>query len=390
MLDQSTLLLVQVCITALTTLLLITEAVSSDALKEQRLWAFGNLCACAGLSIGAMTFLPDLIHGSLSYGLMGLGQAIVLRGLRIFGGRDLSQRWVVAITVLAVLLPGYFVLIQPSLNGRLVVTGLYFGVINLISALTLLREVKNSQRPSLWVGVIGFSAFGAALLLRGLVVLFDPQSSSEDQNANQIVGVTLFVIAMAQVTITSGMLMMVSNRFAERLSRLTLLDGLTGAYNRIGLERLGTRMLARARRERRNISLAMIDADHFKAINDTYGHPVGDEVLRHLAGLLSAQSRPNDMVVRYGGEEFLLILDGITSKAALAIVERLRQEIEQSHINIDAKRITYTVSIGVTCTDTCGYDLKKLIAVADGALYQAKQSGRNKVCGGQNDLPTSV
>lgn len=138
--NQSTLLLVQVSITVLTTLLLVTEAVSSDALKEQRLWAFGNLLACAGLSVGAMTFLPDLIHGCLSYGLMGLGQAVVLRGLRIFSGRELNLRWTITITVGALLLPGYFVLIQPSLNYRLVVTGIYFGAINLISALTLLRS----------------------------------------------------------------------------------------------------------------------------------------------------------------------------------------------------------------------------------------------------------
>lgn len=249
----------------------------------------------------------------------------------------------------------------------------------------LLSEIKKTRRPSLWVGVIGFSAFGIALLLRGFYVLLNPDLNNEDQSSNQVVGITLFVIAMAQVTITSGMLMMVSNRFAERLSRLTLLDGLTGAYNRIGLERLGARTLTRARRESRNISLAMIDADHFKAINDNYGHPIGDEVLRHLAGLLSAQLRPNDMVVRYGGEEFLLILDGISQKAAVAIVDRLRLQIEQSPLVIDSKTIAYTVSIGVTSTDVCGYDLKKLISIADGSLYQAKQSGRNRVCFGSND-----
>ena len=382
MFDQSTLLLVQVGITVLTTLLLVTQAVSADALKEQRLWALGNLLACAGLLVGAMTFLPDLVHGCLSYGLMGLGQALVLRGLLVFSGRELSQRWVVIIAALALLLPGYFVLIQPSLSGRLIVTGIYFGIINLISAFTLFREITKTHRPSLWVGVGGFSAFGIALLLRGFYVLLNPQSSSEDQSSNHVVGITLFAISMAQIAITSGMLMMISSRFSERLSRLMLLDGLTGTYNRIGLEQLGVRMLTRARRENRHISLAMIDIDHFKAINDIYGHPMGDEVLRHISGLLLAQLRPNDMVVRYGGEEFMLILDSITSSTALAIVERVRVQIDQSPVLIESKTIAYTISIGLVSTDVCGHDLKKLISIADAALYQAKQSGRNRACVG--------
>ncbi len=379
MLDQSTLLIVQVSLTVLTTLLLIAEAVSSDALREQRLWAAGNVFACVGLFLGAMTQLPDLVHGALSYGIMGVGVAFVLWGLRIFCGQTLRLRWMVAIAAITALVPAYFVLVIPSLNARLVSTGLIFGALNLLCALSLVRGLQDSVRRVMGVATLGFVALGFALLVRGVYLLLHPISSSDARAADSVMNGTLFVIPLAQVTIVAGMMIMVSHRYAEKLSRLSLLDSLTGAYNRMGLERMGTRIVLRARQARRHVAVLMVDADFFKVINDTHGHPVGDEVLRHLAGQLFAQLRPGDLVVRYGGEEFLLVVEGMGWEAASQLGERIRSAIEKSALVVQDKRIPYTISVGVSTTEGGDTELHSLIAKADAALYQAKQQGRNCV-----------
>jgi diguanylate cyclase (GGDEF)-like protein len=124
----------------------------------------------------------------------------------------------------------------------------------------------------------------------------------------------------------------------------------------------------------------MVDADYFKIINDTYGHPVGDQVLIHLASMLTAQVRPGDLVIRYGGEEFVLMLDGSNLETAVRVADRLRGLIEDSHVSTESGDIRYQVSIGVSCTDKTGYALSQLLIDADAALYRAKQEGRNRVC----------
>jgi diguanylate cyclase (GGDEF)-like protein len=329
--------------------------------------------------LGALTQLPDLVHGALSYGIMGVGLALVLWGLRIFCGQTLALRWMMAIAAITTLVPAYFVLVYPSLNARLVSTGLIFGVLNLLCAISLVRGLQDSVRRVMGVATLGFVALGLALLVRGVYLLLHPISSSDARAADSVMNGTLFVIPLAQVTIVAGMMIMVSHRYAEKLRRLSMMDNLTGAYNRAGLERMGTRILLRARQARRRVAVLMIDADFFKAINDAHGHPIGDEVLRHLAGQLCAQLRPSDLVVRYGGEEFLLVLEGMGWEAASQLGERIRSAIEKSALVVQDKRIPYTISIGVSTTEGGDTDLHSLIAKADAALYQAKQQGRNCV-----------
>ncbi|MFA9219277.1 MAG: GGDEF domain-containing protein [Sphingomonadaceae bacterium] len=121
------------------------------------------------------------------------------------------------------------------------------------------------------------------------------------------------------------------------------------------------------------------DADHFKQINDTYGHPVGDEVLRHLARLLKTELRPSDLLARYGGEEFVLVLDGLGMSDALNVANRVRRRIEEELVGIAQAAVRCTASVGVACSEQHGHDLPRLIAAGDAAMYAAKRSGRNRV-----------
>jgi diguanylate cyclase (GGDEF)-like protein len=186
---------------------------------------------------------------------------------------------------------------------------------------------------------------------------------------------------LAQICIAFGLIQLVMWRYAERLRRLSTLDALTGALNRAGLEIQGKRVGLRALRAARSLTVIMIDVDYFKAINDTHGHPVGDEVWRHLARVLKLElePRPHDLMARFGAEEFVLVLDGGDRDAALKVAERLRSRIEQQMVELDNLSVRYTASMGTACSDQHSYDLIRLISAGDAAMYQAKHAGRNRV-----------
>jgi two-component system, cell cycle response regulator len=174
----------------------------------------------------------------------------------------------------------------------------------------------------------------------------------------------------------------IESKYHEEIYRLTTVDGLTQAFNkRYFLDAL-TREVNRATRYGRALSLAMMDIDHFKLINDTHGHLAGDLVLREMAALIMQHLRREDIFARYGGEEFSLILPEVDLQGAAAVCEKLRGLIEVQPFEFNGKQIPVTVSQGLrACTKAdAGVDVVALIADADAKLYEAKQGGRNRVC----------
>ena len=157
-------------------------------------------------------------------------------------------------------------------------------------------------------------------------------------------------------------------------------DPLTGLYNRRYLEETLRRELDRAGREGHPLSILMVDVDHFKRLNDTYGHPAGDEVLRTLGRLLQHHARSSDIPCRYGGEEFLVVLPDMPLEAARKRAELVRQDFADLRIAFGGTEIAATLSIGVSSYPGHGTTADELIRAADLALYDAKQSGRNRVC----------
>ena len=167
----------------------------------------------------------------------------------------------------------------------------------------------------------------------------------------------------------------------QKLSELTLTDPLTGAYNRRAMESLLGARLSESLRYNIPISCVMVDIDHFKEVNDAHGHGVGDLVLREIAEVALAQTRQEDALIRYGGEEFLLILFHTTKEGAANFAERLRMQTE-NHIFIkDHQALKITLSAGTAThpEDVGATDVDSMIALADQRLYAAKRAGRNKV-----------
>ena len=164
-----------------------------------------------------------------------------------------------------------------------------------------------------------------------------------------------------------------------RLREQAVRDPLTGLFNRRYLDEVIMSEVARAERGRYPLSLVMCDIDHFKVVNDQYGHLAGDEVLRAFSRLLKQYSRGGDIICRYGGEEFLLVLPGMRRESAVARAEQLRLAFAAALMSYNATIIRATASFGVATFPENGRDIDALIAAADRALYAAKETGRNQV-----------
>jgi diguanylate cyclase (GGDEF)-like protein len=167
-------------------------------------------------------------------------------------------------------------------------------------------------------------------------------------------------------------------------------DFLTGLHNRGAILDLLKRELSRREREQSALGVCIVDVDHFKSINDTYGHLAGDEALKRLAVCMTTTVRPYDSVGRYGGEEFLVIAPNCNLGQAARLAERIRQVVSAAEVQIDGRSITITVSLGVSAVsrDTGMVTVSALLQAADAALYRAKEKGRNRVevAGAQQEI----
>lgn len=169
-------------------------------------------------------------------------------------------------------------------------------------------------------------------------------------------------------------------KMEEDLRRLATTDPLTGVNNRRRYTEISERELTRCKRYRHPLCVLMLDADHFKNINDTYGHEVGDRVLKALADACTGELRDVDVLGRFGGEEFTVTLPETPLETALEAAERLRVKLAETTVKLeDGQDISFTVSIGASCLNGQEEGLADLLNRADAALYNAKEQGRNKV-----------
>ncbi len=168
-------------------------------------------------------------------------------------------------------------------------------------------------------------------------------------------------------------------RLFEQTEKMATTDGLTGLNNHRRFQECLASAMASSRRYERPVSLILTDVDHFKGVNDTYGHPIGDLVLKGVARILSSEARNTDVVARYGGEEFAVVLPETDLEGAKTIAERIRARIEAEVFHTEVGPLAVTLSLGIAGCPKHGDHKQTLIEKADQALYQAKESGRNRV-----------
>jgi diguanylate cyclase (GGDEF)-like protein len=168
---------------------------------------------------------------------------------------------------------------------------------------------------------------------------------------------------------------------SDKMNSLIIRDGLTGLFNkRYAHQRLDEEFY-RSKRYDHPLSLMMVDLDNFKALNDRFGHAVGDHLLRYFSQVITDTIRPSDIAARYGGEEFLIILPETQKEEAQTVADRLLKRISLYPFRVDSRKedVPFTISIGVTAFPDHGESAEDLVVLADQALYQAKKNGKNKV-----------
>jgi len=260
----------------------------------------------------------------------------------------------------------------------------------LVAQSELKERVASTERAvdqAHWETVIIMASSGGLAFIIGLTLMQSVFGRLDrlEEGTERLAGGDLSTRVDVQGTDELGRFGETFNVMAERLQqahaelkRQATRDGLTGLHNHVEFQRLLLDEVSRSRRYHHPLSLMLLDVDHFKEVNDTFGHPSGDDVLRHLAKVLEEQCRPADHIARYGGEEFTVILPEIEHAGAMASAERIRRAVaEQSVPLINGKKAIITVSIGVATFPNHADSAEVLIKRADTAMYLAKQAGRN-------------
>jgi len=188
-----------------------------------------------------------------------------------------------------------------------------------------------------------------------------------------------FMIPFIAVYLRETAPVLEAKRLMEHLRESSLRDAMTGLYNRRFLEEYATTLIAISQRRKSSFSVLMLDLDYFKQVNDTFGHEAGDKVLKTLAETLLKSVRSSDMVIRYGGEEFLIILMDMVAEGAAKVAENIRAKVEETKISLPGTMLQKTISIGISEFPSDADTFWQVVKYADVALYQAKEKGRNRV-----------
>ena len=362
--------------------------VAGWAMRDQRRVAL-HWSAFAALSVlFFLLFVAKPAHGEPLAQLMRdasnistvLSMVALQRGIWLFVGRALQNTGHVAVVLIVVLVS--WTGSDPSAGPLRV--GVICGVLAALS-LSIARDLHGHARDTahirypwlLSAAPLIASAVYAVRGLRAVLVAGSVASEMGGDSALNIASAFAYVVLVPSFHAT--LMALVVMRLVADLRRLSRHDDLTGLLNRRALEESLTAQVQRSRRNAEPFCLLMLDVDHFKSINDRFGHAVGDQVLKHLSALLLGHVRAVDRVGRFGGEEFVVLLPGLALAAALPLAERLRHAIAAEPLAHADAAIALSASIGIAEWGGAGEEPSRLLVRADAALYQAKQHGRDRV-----------
>ncbi len=343
------------------------------------------LLALSWALIAARGKIPDVFSVIVSNGFISSAYALMLAAVYEFQRRQ-APRWQYLVPVALTLF--MVAVLLDDIRGRFVWDFIIYGFQMALIARALLTDRENRAGRAWRLLLGGVAMMLLVLVARAYVALTGQVEFAQPQNTLvlqpiQFIG---YIAAMATALLGSiGFVLMVKERSDEEVMHLAMTDSLTQIPNRRALMKSAEQALAR--RTGLPVAILMIDLDHFKPVNDTYGHQTGDEVLRQAAGRLNGRLRQHDFLGRYGGEEFCVVAPDIDTKGALILAESLREKIAATPFATSHGEISLSVSIGVSvCEADAKCELDEILSQADAALYAAKQAGRNRVVRSDIDL----
>ena len=378
-LDNRTLLMVVTFSTAVQTLAMFYVWRMQLRERSVGLMTVGFVLIVIGSAlVVARPVLPPILTIVAGNAAIIAGQAVAALAVCEFAGKPLSFTFPIWLGAFTAAMFSIFTFASPNLGIRIVLASVLVPLSLVPAILALLATPKGPLRRTYWpvAGVMIVHctfAFGrgAATMIGGAI---------GDLFASNLVTATWLLESFAAINLISlGLILMISQRLQLELDRQASYDGLTGSLNRRAFERAAEGEWSRAVRHDLPLSVLVLDLDHFKALNDTHGHDAGDLWLKAFADLCRGLLRREDLLCRYGGEEFLALLPQTSEEAAMQVAERIRRSVEGMRVARDGADIAVTVSIGVASWNETVLDLKAMIAAADRALYKAKATGRNRI-----------
>jgi diguanylate cyclase (GGDEF)-like protein len=370
--DLPTLLLLQVVISLTESTLALVLWRTHRRYPPARDWALGAVAISAGmLLVGLRGVVPDLFSIVLANALVLGGTLQITKGLFIACER--RPPWTAGLAVYAAAICGvvWFTYVERSFLARVLIFNVTFGC---IEAATLVALLSDNHGPTRATRLM--IAVGAALALIGVVTR---SASNVVKMSDPVLAFSILVtlIIIEGLMLSAGCVLLTSHWLQAKLETIAQRDPLTGLLNRRAFKDVCDPLWARSIRYNQPLTVLMLDIDHFKQINDRLGHAAGDTVLREVADLLIRKLRAGDMVCRYGGEEFAVILPNTSETQALALAERLRSDVATLNLS-GAVQQPFTISIGLAQRTSGIEHWEDVLGFADQALYQAKQAGRNQ------------
>lgn len=341
-------------------------------------WGLSNLLIGIGLiGVGLRGLIPDLISIPLANTVSWIGYLLTLFGVRNFAGRA-ARLPLYGAAVAAMALPLFLWSGPENFAHRVVLVSV---LVATCDALLMREGLRLRRRERLVSGAILAALFGLTALLfalrAGLAAsgqlgtgLFHPSE------ANQGLALT----ATAFLLLRSGaLLLLAAERSRNTLVAIARHDPLTGAMNRLGLEGAMASLTEAAGSRPRRQTLLAVDIDHFKSLNDSYGHAAGDRVLQHFAEAARSELRASDIFARHGGDEFVVVLPHMSAAEAIGVANRIRRAFERALDAWNEAPLRPTLSIGIAEGDSATDSLETLLRQADEALYRSKRLGRDRV-----------
>jgi diguanylate cyclase (GGDEF)-like protein len=321
--------------------------------------------------------LPDWLSVVAANGLVGVSFSLLAAGILAFRGRRLPPFVHFAAGAVAAFAVGALL---HDFGARFVAASFLYAACSATLVAVAWKPVEgvSAGTRGLFLGsfALGFLSF----LLRGITPLFAPGAIEGFLVPSAVQAVSLMANYTVILVSSVSFLLMQKERADHLSQQLASLDPLTRAFNRRTFVELAEKQLARARRLDAPLSLVLLDLDHFKSVNDNHGHLAGDRVLQLFADMVRSQLRKEDLFVRYGGEEFALLLPDVPGPGAVSLAGRIRKAVAKELFRIDGVELPLTLSAGVAARIDEGPEgLNDLIARADEALYTAKHRGRNRV-----------